>query len=123
MKVLGISFGRRNERCDILVKQALFAAKKAGAEVQFINTMRMEITHCHACDFCSRQREKGEVEIGCAFKDGYQELEQAYYDCDGVIIGAPVYAVGIVGQFKNFLDRLCPRSGRKKASPSWIPGT
>ena len=32
MKILGISFGRKNERCDILVKEALFAAKEAGAE-------------------------------------------------------------------------------------------
>lgn len=38
MKVLGISFGRRNQRCDVMVKEALFAAKAAGAEVRFINT-------------------------------------------------------------------------------------
>ena len=112
MKVLGISFGRKNERCDILVKEALFAAKEAGAEVEFVNTMKMNITHCHACDFCSRQRDNGSVEIGCAFKDGYQELADKYFDCDGVIIAAPVYAVGIVGQFKNFLDRLCPAHDR-----------
>ena len=112
MRVLGISFGRKNERCDILVKEALFAAKKAGADVEFINTMAMKITHCHACDYCARQRDKGEVEIGCAFKDDYQRLEEAYYNCDGVIIAAPVYAVGIVGQFKNFLDRLCPAHDR-----------
>lgn len=112
MKILGISFGRKNERCDILVKEALFAAKEAGAEVEFVNTMKMNITHCHACDFCSRQRDKGSVEIGCAFKDDYQELAEKYYDCDGIIIAAPVYAVGIVGQFKNYLDRLCPAHDR-----------
>ena len=39
MKVLGISFGRRNQRSDVMVKEALFAAKAAGAEVQFINTV------------------------------------------------------------------------------------
>ena len=32
MKVLGISFGRRNQRSDVMVKEALFAAKAAGAE-------------------------------------------------------------------------------------------
>ena len=42
MKVLGISFGRRNQRSDVMVKEALFAAKAAGAEVQFINTVRMD---------------------------------------------------------------------------------
>lgn len=112
MKVLGISFGRRNQRCDILLKNALMAASKAGAEVEFINTMGMNITHCHACDYCSRQRDKGSVEIGCAFKDDYQKLEEKVYDADGIIISAPVYAVGIVGQYKNFLDRLMPSHDR-----------
>ena len=46
MKVLGISFGRRNQRCDVMVKEALFAAKAAGAEVRFINTIRMDIGQC-----------------------------------------------------------------------------
>ncbi len=112
MKILGISFGRRNERCDIMVKEALFAAKEAGADVQFINTMALRIDHCHACDYCSRCRDRGDTEIHCCLQDDYHILEEAYYDCDGVIIAAPVYAVGIVGQFKNFLDRLCPSHDR-----------
>ncbi|MBO5657137.1 MAG: flavodoxin family protein, partial [Agathobacter sp.] len=93
MKVLGISFGRLNQRSDILVKEALFAAKKAGADVQFINTMRLDIGHCRACDYCSRMKEKGEVEIHCCFKDDYHILEEACLDADGIIIAAPVYAV------------------------------
>lgn len=112
MKVLGISFGRRNERCDILCKNALLEAARAGAEVEFVNTVRMNITHCHACEYCSRQKESGSVEIGCAFKDDYQGLCEKFYDSDAVIIAAPVYAVGIVGQFKNFLDRLMPAHDR-----------
>lgn len=103
MKVLGISFGRRNQRSDVMVKEALFAAKAAGAEVQFINTVRMDIGHCRACDYCSRMRDKGETEIHCCMKDDYHILEEACLEADGIIIGAPVYAVGIVGQFKNFL--------------------
>lgn len=111
-KILGLSFGRRNERSDIFVKEALLAAKEAGAEVKFINTMRLEVTHCHACDYCSKCRDKGDVNIPCAFKDGYQVLEAAFDECDGVIVAAPVYAVGITGQFKNFLDRYMPAHDR-----------
>jgi multimeric flavodoxin WrbA/uncharacterized Zn finger protein (UPF0148 family) len=112
MKVVGISFGRRNERCDVMVKEALFAAKAAGADVKFINTITLNIGHCRACDYCSRQREKGEVEIHCCFKDDYHILEEACLDADGIIIGAPVYVVGIVGQFKNFVDRFGPSHDR-----------
>lgn len=112
MKVLGISFGRKNQRCDILCKEALFAAKAAGAEVQFINTVTLNIGHCRACDYCSRSRDKGAVEIHCAMRDDYHILEEACLDADGIIIAAPVYAVGTVGQFKNFLDRFGPAHDR-----------
>lgn len=112
MKVVGISFGRVNQRSDVLVKEALFAAKKAGADVQFINTVRLDIGHCRACDYCSRLRDKGEREIHCCMKDDYHILEEACLEADGIIIAAPVYAVGIVGQFKNFVDRFGPSHDR-----------
>ena len=112
MKAAGISFGRMNQTSDILVKEALFAAKKAGADVQFINTVRLDIGHCRACDYCSRMRDKGEVEIHCCMKDDYHILEEACLEADGIIIAAPVYAVGIVGQFKNFVDRFGPSHDR-----------
>ncbi len=112
MKVLGISFGRLNQRSDVMVKEALFAAKAAGAEVEFINTVRLNIGHCRACDYCSRCRDKGDTQIHCCMKDDYHILEEACLDADGIIIGAPVYAVGIVGQFKNFVDRFGPSHDR-----------
>ena len=112
MKVLGISFGRKNQRSDVMVKEALFAAKAAGADVQFINTVRMDIGHCRACDYCSRMRDNGETEIHCCMKDDYHILEEACLEADGIIIAAPVYAVGIVGQFKNFVDRFGPSHDR-----------
>lgn len=112
MKVLGISFGRKNQRGDVMVKEALFAAKEAGADVEFINTVTLNIGHCRACDYCSRCRDKGDTEIHCCFKDDYGILEEACLNADGIIIAAPVYAVGIVGQFKNFLDRFCPSHDR-----------
>ena len=68
--------------------------------------------HCRACDYCSRMRDKGETEIHCCMKDDYHILEEACLEADGIIIGAPVYAVGIVGQFKNFVDRFGPSHDR-----------
>jgi multimeric flavodoxin WrbA len=108
MKVLGISFGRRNKNCDVMVKHALFAAKKAGADVRFINAIGMKIGHCIACDYHGKAIAAGDVFPKCPLKDDYQVLEDAVWDADGIIIGAPVYAVGIVGQFKNFVDRFGP---------------
>lgn len=105
MKVLGISFGRNNKNCDILVKQALIAAKEAGAEVKFINTMNMDIRHCTGCGACSKLRDKGK-QIKCIIKDDYLTLEDAILDADGIVVAAPVYSLAPTGQLKNYVDRF-----------------
>ena len=107
MKILGISFGRAGKSCDQLTKQALLAAQAAGAEVKFINTIKMDIGHCRSCAACIIGRDTGR-QIQCAFRDDYQALEEAILDADGVSVAAPVYALGPVGQLKNFIDRFGP---------------
>jgi len=105
MKVLGISFGRTNKNCDILVKQALIAAKEAGAEVKFINTMNMKIGHCTGCGACSKLRDQGK-QIKCILKDDYLELEDAILNADGIVLAVPVYSIAPSGQLKNYIDRF-----------------
>lgn len=103
MKVLGISMGRKNERSDIYCKQVLKGAEAAGADVQFINTVTMNIGQCRGCGACSKAPDG---KIKCILKDDYLTLEEMVLDADGIVIAAPVYSVGIVGQLKNFLDRF-----------------
>ena len=45
MKILGLSFGKKNANCDILAKEALYGARAAyqDAEIKFINTQRLNI--------------------------------------------------------------------------------
>ena len=105
MKVLAISMGRKNNNCDICAKQALMAAEAAGADVKFINTMNMDITHCRGCGACSASRDKGK-QIKCILKDDYLTLENEVLEADGIILVAPVYSLAPTGQMKNFLDRF-----------------
>ncbi len=111
MKVLGIAFGRKMKASEIMVKEALFAAKAAGAEVEFINTMDMDIKHCTGCGACSKGRDNGK-EVKCIIKDDYNTLADKVLEADGVIVAAPVYILGITGQFKNFVDRFGPAHDR-----------
>ena len=46
MKVLGISAGTQNGSNDAMCKEALMAAKEAGAKDEFINLHRLKIRHC-----------------------------------------------------------------------------
>lgn len=111
MNVLGISFGRKMERCEIMVKEALLGAKECGAQVEFVSTIKMNIGHCTGCGACSKVRDKG-GQIRCILKDDYWELEEKVLNADAIIIAAPVYVVGIVGQLKNFIDRFGPAHDR-----------
>lgn len=110
MKILGLSFGKKNANTDILVKEALFGAKEAApdAEVKFINTVNLNIGRCRGCGACSTQLEKGKDNV-CIFKDDFQALEDEVRAADALIVGAPVYVLQPVGQFKDFVDRFSCR--------------
>ncbi len=105
MKVLAISFGRKMHNCDIVAIQALKAAQEAGAEVKFVNTMRMKIQHCIGCGGCSGSRDRG-GQIKCVIKDDYLALEEDMLNADAIIVVAPIYALGPTGQMKNVIDRF-----------------
>lgn len=111
MKVLGISFGRKGHCSDILTKEALFEAKRCGAEVEFINVIDLDIGHCTACGACGAARDRGK-QVKCYRKDDYHILEEKVLDADGIVLAAPVYVVGPVGQLKNFIDRFGPAHDR-----------
>jgi len=107
MKVLGLSFGKKNANSDILVKEALYGAREAfpDAEIKFINTQRLKIDRCLGCGACSTALEHGK-DNACVVKDDYQMVEEEIRKADAIIIGAPVYVLQPVGQFKNMVDRF-----------------
>ena len=105
MKILAISMGRHEHNCDIVAKHALIAAKEAGAEVKFVNTMDMTIGHCTGCAACSKLRDNGK-QIKCILKDDYLSLENDVLEADGILLVTPVYALAPTGQLKNFIDRF-----------------
>lgn len=110
MNILGISFGKKNANTDILVKEALFGCREAApdAEIRFVNTCNLNIGRCRGCGACSTQLEKGKDNV-CIFKDDFQALEEEVRWADAIVLGAPVYVLQPVGQFKDFVDRFSCR--------------
>lgn len=110
MKILGLSFGRNLGNTDILVKEALYGALQAApdAEVKFINTNKLTIDRCSGCGACSAALANGK-DNACIVKDDLQMVEDAVREADCLIVGAPVYVLQPVGQFKNFVDRFSCR--------------
>ena len=107
MIITGVSFGRPNSNTDILVKEALYGAKEAApdAEIRFVSTFKMNIGRCRGCGACSTNLEKGK-DNDCIFKDDFQALENEIRAADCLIVGAPVYVLQPVGQYKDFVDRF-----------------
>lgn len=110
MNILGLSFGRKMGNTDILVMEALYGAKEGVPDgtVKFINTNRLKIDRCIGCGVCSASLEKG-GDNDCIIKDDMQMVEEEIRKADCIIVGAPVYVLQPVGQFKNLVDRFSCR--------------
>src|SRR4030066_2145532 len=104
MKLLGFSCGRKNGNTEVLVKEALMGAEEAGGvEVQFVRLLDVDIRGCLFCKACKKIMEGAE---GCVIKDDAAFLYNCIMDCDGIILGTPVYALDRPGVLKMFEDRM-----------------
>lgn len=103
MKILGIvGSGREGGNTEILVNEALLAAKDAGAdELKIIKLANKKIDPCDGCESCA-------ITGNCRINDDMQQLYQEILDADGIILGSPVYFWNMSGQTKIFIDRTLP---------------
>ena len=109
MKILGVSGGSPNGTNDAMAKEALMGAQEAGAEIEFIHLLNLNIRPCIGCVNCVMGPD-GIMNGGsgkCIIKDDLPWFEDKYYDADGIVFVLPVFEKGIPGFFKCIQDRLC----------------
>jgi multimeric flavodoxin WrbA len=107
MKVLGIACSpRKRGNTEILVKEALAAARKAGAKTELVLVAGKTITPCDACASC---RKTGV----CKIKDDMQPIYQQLQMADAIIFGTPVYFCNVSAQAKTIMDRTYLFLGEK----------
>ena len=53
-----------------------------------------------ACNYCHRNKD------GCIKKDIVNKAQEIFADCDGLLVGSPVYYAGASGSLMSFLDRF-----------------
>ncbi len=70
-----------------------------GIEVELIQVGSREIRGCTGCGTCYRTGK-------CVFDDLVNELAEKLKDCDGLVIGSPVYYASANGTLIALLDRL-----------------
>jgi multimeric flavodoxin WrbA len=100
MKILGlVGSYRKNGNSDILAKEALMGAEKAGAEVELLQLTDYQIQACQGFGLCLFREE------GCHIEDGVKEIWDKIGESDAVLLSVPCYFLESTAILKQLLDR------------------
>lgn len=101
MKILGINTSpRETSNVRIALEKALDAAKSEGAEIELIDSNKLNISACQADNYCKAHDGK------CPVDDDMQQVYRAIEEADGIIFAIPVYFFDVNAQMKLIIDRL-----------------
>lgn len=105
-KVMGVTAGRKDSNCEILLKEALLACQEQGAEVTMINLRDYELLDCTGCTSCTMGMSMGK-HTGCSLddKDDKKKIMEVMLDQDAVIFAAPTYALMPSSLYLKFMHR------------------
>ena len=109
MKVLIINGSPHKNGCTATaLKEVEKILNEEGITTQTIHIGNEDIRGCIACNYCKEHHK-------CTFNDIVNEAAEIFEECDGILIGSPVYYSGMNGTLKSFLDRLFNSSYIKKS--------
>ena len=95
---------RLNKNTATLLKEAQRGAESIGAEVEYIDLVKLNFKGCMSCFACKR---KGNTCNGlCAWKDDLRPVLESIHQADALIIGSPIYWSYPTGMFRNLMERI-----------------
>lgn len=106
-QVMGVTAGRKDSNCEILLKEALLACQEMGAEVRMINLKDYELLDCNGCTSCTIGMSMGK-NTGCSLadQDDKQKIMDVMLEQDAVIFfSAPTYDLMPSSLFLKFMHR------------------
>jgi multimeric flavodoxin WrbA len=99
LKILGIvGSARKGGNTEIMVREALDAARQAGAETELFLVADKSIAGCDGCEVCYKSGI-------CKIKDDMVPIYELLKEADGIIFGTPVYYGDFSSQAKAVIDR------------------
>lgn len=100
MKVLLINGSPRPRGCTYTaLNEVAKTLEQEDIETEIIQVGQKDIRGCIGCRQC---KESGQ----CVFDDFVNEVAPKFNECDGIVIGSPVYYASANGTLISFLDRL-----------------
>lgn len=106
IKVMGVTSGRKESNSEILLKEALMACEKEGAEVTMINLRDYKILDCTGCTSCTIGMSQGK-NVGCVLdeKDDKKKIMDVLLNQDAVIYSVPTYDLMPSAEYLAFAQR------------------
>lgn len=99
-RVLAISTSpRKGGNTDLMCDAALEGAAGAGATVEKVRFVEMDIHPCRACNACFKTGR-------CVQKDDMQLLYPKLLSYESVVLAAPIFSMNLAAQAKILIDRL-----------------
>ena len=100
MKVLLINGSPNAKGCTYTaLEEVSKTLNQEGIETEIIHVGNKDIRGCIACRKCKTNGK-------CVFNDIVNEVDPKFNECDGIIIGSPVYYASANGTLISFIDRL-----------------
>ena len=104
MKIIAVNGSpRKNWNTHLLLGKCLEGAKEKGAETELINLYDIQFKGCTSCFICKL---KGNSASKCAMKDDMELVLQKITECDGLVLGSPIYFSDVSGEMRSFMERL-----------------
>jgi multimeric flavodoxin WrbA len=89
---------RRGGNTELVVKNALEAAKSTGAETEMIRLADKRVEPCTACGACSKTGK-------CVIDDDFMQVFDRMAEADGLLFASPSYFESMTPQMKALIDR------------------
>ena len=100
MKVILINGSPNAKGCTYTaLEEVSKTLKSEGIETEIIHVGHKDIRGCIGCRQC---KTKGK----CVFNDIVNDIAPKFKECDGIVIGSPVYFASAHGTLVSFIDRL-----------------
>ena len=100
MKVLMLNGSpRANGNTSVALKEMEKVFRQEGIETEIVHIGNKDIRGCIACGGCGRQGK-------CVFEDAVNEIAPKFQECDGLVVGSPVYYASANATLVALLTRL-----------------
>lgn len=103
MKTIVINAGPKRRDCNArLAKSALKGAESVGAEVEYVDLYKLDLSGCRVCLICKND----ENVCKCYWKDELSPLIERIFEADCVLFAAPIFFSQPTSHYMALLERL-----------------